>query len=102
MKKRGIRATWLAAFLLVGLIGCSTGPRYTVTRVIDGDTIEITDAGGIRTRVRLRRVNAPELDEPGGEAAKAALEAELLGKRVKVRPCAIDVYGRTIGDVAPD
>jgi len=74
---------------------------YRVRRVIDGDTLEIVDNGGIRTRVRLRRIDAPEMDEPGGAEAKAGLEARLLGKRVKVTPYARDRYGRLIADVEP-
>ena len=75
-------------------------PTYLVRRVIDGDTIEIVDAGGIRTRVRFRRIDAPELDQPGGPEAKAALERRMLGKRVRVTPHARDRYGRLIADVA--
>jgi endonuclease YncB( thermonuclease family) len=66
---------------------------------VDGDTLIIEDAGGIRTRVRLRSINAPEMDEPGGPEAKAALEAELLGRRVIVTPHARDKYGRLVADV---
>ena len=82
------------------LTACAREPTYVVTKVIDGDTIEITDAGGIRTRVRFRDVDAPELDEPGGPEAKAELEARLLGKRVRVVPHARDRYGRLIAEVS--
>jgi len=74
---------------------------YLVRRVIDGDTIEIEDPGGIRTRVRLRREDAPELDEPGGPEAKAALADRLLGRRVRVVPYARDRYGRLMATVEP-
>jgi len=76
-------------------------PLYVVTRVVDGDTIEITDAGGIRTRVRLRRVNAPEKGQPGYEDARDALAARLMGRIVDVTPHARDRYGRLIADVVP-
>jgi endonuclease YncB( thermonuclease family) len=49
----------------------------------------------------LRRVNAPERGEPGYEEAKAALEAKILHKRVRLIPYARDRYGRLIADVAP-
>jgi len=77
----------------------SLEPTYLVRRVIDGDTIEIVDAGGIRTRVRLRDVDAPEIGEPGSQAMKEQLEARLLGNRVFVTPHARDAYGRLIADV---
>lgn len=79
--------------------GCAGAPTYRVLRVVDGDTIEIVDAGGIRTRVRLRRVNAPELSEPGGQEAKAKLAARLLNRRVHITPYARDRYGRLLADV---
>jgi micrococcal nuclease len=41
----------------------------TIQRVIDGDTIVCAD----ETRVRLLQINTPELDECGGDWAKAAL-----------------------------
>lgn len=93
----------LAAVFCVALAGCRCAcePVYTVRRVIDGDTLEIVDAGGIRTRVRLRSVDAPERGKPGFEAARDALAAELLGRRVLVTPHARDRYGRLIADVAP-
>ncbi len=74
-------------------------PTYRVRRVIDGDTIEIVDAGGIETLVRFRSIDAPELDEPGGPEAKAALEEKMLGKDVWVTPYTRDRYGRLIADV---
>ena len=95
----------IGAFIM-GAVACSRTQKlqaamsaYLVRRVIDGDTIEIVDAGGIRTRVRFRRIDAPELDEVGGPEAKAALEKRMLGKRVRVTPHARDRYGRLIADV---
>lgn len=82
-------------------VGCRhvCEPEYRLYRVIDGDTLEIVDAGGIRTRVRLRSVDAPEMDEPGGPEAKAALKAQLGTGRLRVTPYARDRYGRLIADV---
>jgi len=86
-----------------GDLGLEIVPKatYQVRRVIDGDTIEIVDAGGIRTRVRFQDVDAPEMDEPGGPEAKAALEERLMGHDVVVTPHARDRYGRLIADVEP-
>lgn len=72
---------------------------WRVRRVIDGDTFEVEGPGRVRLRVRLRRKNAPELDEPGGLEAKAALEARIGGKRVRIRAYARDRYGRTIAEI---
>lgn len=65
-------------------LGLTERTTCHVRRVIDGETIEIVDSGGIRTPVRPRDVDAPELDEPGASEAKAALEHKLLGKGVVV------------------
>jgi micrococcal nuclease len=58
-----------------------------VTKVIDGDTIEINSTSGA-TRVRLIGIDAPEQDTPGGSPAShwadrstAYLRARLEGKR---------------------
>lgn len=74
-------------------------PTYLVRRVIDGDTIEIVDAGGIRTRVRLRDVDAPERGEEGFEAATETLSARLLGRQIYVTPYARDRWGRLIATI---
>lgn len=80
-----------------------TGPRppptYLVRRVMDGDTIEIVDTGGIRTRVRLRDVDAPERGEPGFEAATEALSQRVLGRQIYVTPHARDRYGRLVATI---
>ena len=77
--------------------GLSTGK---VVRVIDGDTIVIEDTGGIRTRVRLHRVNAPELDEPGGPEAAERLRNLCEGKHVELVAKAHDKYGRLVAIVS--
>ncbi|MEM2892832.1 MAG: thermonuclease family protein [Candidatus Bathyarchaeia archaeon] len=50
----------------------------SVYGVIDGDTFDTFPVG----RVRLADVNAPELGEPGGDAAKEALKGLILNSRV--------------------
>lgn len=65
--------------------------RTTVIGVVNGDTIVITNkigSYGISLRsevpVKLDAVDAPELGQAGGEAAKAYLEDLLLGKEIFV------------------
>lgn len=92
-----------AKFLCAGLIclilaACAAPGPYLVTRVIDGDTFYVQGPDG-RDRVRLRRINAPELDEPGGPEAKAALEQRLLHKRIHLTIYARDRYGRAIAEI---
>jgi endonuclease YncB( thermonuclease family) len=66
----------------------------TVTRVVDGDTLDIG-----AYRIRLAEIDAPEKGQPGGLNAKAFLEAQVFGKRVTVSITDKDRYGRYIGYV---
>lgn len=50
-------------------------------------------------RIRLRGIDAPELNEPGGQAAKQRLEELLRSGSVQIIPHGVDVYGRTLADV---
>ena len=88
--------------LCLALMLCGCAQRYEVLRVIDGDTFVVQDSSGIRTRIRLRRVNAPEKGEPGYEEAKAALEKKILGKKIRLKAYAIDKYGRTVAELPPE
>jgi hypothetical protein len=61
---------------------------------IDGDTLRIgTD------RVRLRGIDTPELDEPGGQAAKQRLEELLRGGPVHIELHGRDIHDRLVADV---
>lgn len=62
--------------------------------VHDGDTFYVG-----REAFRLRGVDAPELDEPDGPAAKRRLEQLLGSDPVIVVPRLFDVYCRVLVDV---
>jgi endonuclease YncB( thermonuclease family) len=69
-----------------------------VTRVVDGDTIDLQGADEI-VRVRLAEIDAPERDQPYFEESRTAL-AELVGdERVRVVVTDTGKYGRAIGKV---
>lgn len=70
-----------------------------VTRVVDGDTVELTAADKSLVRIRLAQIDAPEMSQPYGERAAAALSALTFGKRVRIEVVDIDKYGRTIGEI---
>ena len=70
-----------------------------VVKVVDGDTLIVT-LGGVRDCVRLRNEDAPELHEPGGEEARAALAQRFPpDSTVYITVYARDAYGRIIGTV---
>lgn len=81
-----------------------------VLRVVDGDTFEL-DVDSVSRgnqynyndveKVRIRGIDAPELNSNAGRAAKVRLQNELQGRRVEVDVSARDVYGRLVGDVTP-
>lgn len=60
-------------------------------RVIDGDTLVIA-----HERIRLQNFNAPEMDQPGGQQAKARLQAITRGKTVHCDGKARDKYARLV------
>ena len=75
----------VAAFAAAAAAGCALGRAQPdapltpvrVTRVVDGDTIEV-QTGGRRERVRLLGIDTPELRRPAGaECGAAAARANL-------------------------
>lgn len=91
----------------VGQVYLATG-----TRAVDGDTLDVAwspggAAAGMPTRIRIARIDAPELrphPEPGALAAQAALgrlaqfqELEIIPRRSWPDP-----YGRLIADIRVD
>ena len=70
-----------------------------VLRVVDGDTYDVL-AGGVRYRVRLLGVDAPEPDQPFGPQAGDSV-ARLLGPQrlVWLTRRGLDLYGRTLATV---
>lgn len=69
-----------------------------VTRVIDGDTIDVLLASG-RIRVRLQGIDAPERDQAGGAAATAWLTQQLINQQVMLEPVSQDQYDRMVAVV---
>ena len=70
------------------------GRTYVVTRIVDGDTLEL-DNGEI---VRLAGIDTPEVGECGFEQASAALGRLVLGRAVHLAPSDEDrdQYGRLL------
>jgi micrococcal nuclease len=69
-------AVVLAAALVAPTLATAGGIHQPITgavEIIDGDSLIV---GGVR--IRLRGLDAPELDHPGGEAARRAMQ-EIIG-----------------------
>ena len=81
-----------SVLLIVGLLGAfaahadPTTLTGTITKVRDGDTIEVG-----KVPIRLSGVSAPEMNEPLGPQSKAFMTDLVMGKRVR---CELDVFKR--------
>jgi micrococcal nuclease len=69
-----------------------------VSRVIDGDTVDVVLASGL-IRVRLQGIDAPERNQPGGRAAQRWLQKRLQGRVVYLEPVSQDRYDRMVAVV---
>ena len=96
------RVVWLTVLMLAAPVAALSTPpplgvvsRGTVTRVIDGDTLEVEVKYTIR--VRLLDAWAPEKNTAAGRKAADALDVHALG-----RPCVVQVptgTARNVGEV---
>lgn len=80
-------------------------PFGGVERTVDSRQVHVVDGDTFRygtERVRLRGIDTPELNEPGGQAARLRLEELLRSGPVRIVPHGRDVYDRTVADVFVD
>ena len=71
--------------IAIFLIACSGGPVWAwqgkVTRIVDGDSLWVRPAeGGAPVELRMDGIDAPEICQSGGQAARKALAARLMGR----------------------
>ena len=92
-----------ALALLLGTIAyCfASSDEYlgTCVGVIDGDTVTVADEEQRLHRIRIMGLDAPELAQPYGRAAKAALSELVLHKEVHVVPAGVDKYNRELAQL---
>lgn len=90
--------TWTLLLAAGGALA-APAPRAlegVVKRVFDGDTVLVVDAQGESVTVRLNGIDAPEICQPHGPAAKQALEELVLNQPVVVLSRGHDDLGRTL------
>lgn len=105
-----VRFMWLS-ILAGSLIACSNptpttesvkgldSSSWTVDRVVDGDTIYVSNSAGVAEKVRFIGIDTPEEGKCGFSDSKAALEDLLGGHLVELSPGATtdrDRYGRLL------
>lgn len=66
--------------------------------MVDGDTYDVL-AGGVRYRVRLLGVDAPELDQAFGQQASDSVTRLVGVQLVWLTRRGVDLYGRTLATV---
>jgi micrococcal nuclease len=100
---------WCLLLVAVAPVWADTMSGVVIV-VIDGDTVlfkpdspykSIAQGAAPRAflKIRLADIDAPEKDQPYGDAASRALSALVLNQRVEVNTVAIDAYGRTIAQI---
>ena len=101
----GVR--WPARWCVGAALMCTMGGLVwaqldaVVTYVGDGDTLYVQSAQepGRQRAVRLHGIDAPEICQDGGPAARQALQARVLGQPVQLLPLGTDDYGRELAVV---
>ncbi|ECE8552312.1 thermonuclease family protein [Salmonella enterica subsp. enterica serovar Java] len=88
----------ITAFIVFMVLAFSSlASAASVTRVLDGDTVEVTE-GGQTVRVRLVDIDAPEKAQPYGQKSKQHLLELVSGvNSVMVQEKGKDRYGRVLG-----
>lgn len=110
-------ARWLHKARRASLVlGCAAGfavPALTqaaphvwsglVTGVVDGDTVKVRVADGEPPKaIRLDGIDAPEICQSGGAAARQALRRQVLNRQVTLLVSRQDAYGRELATVLLD
>lgn len=73
-----------------------------VIAVSDGDTITLLDDKKIQYKIRLAGIDAPEKNQPFGDASKKNLSNLVFQKNVEIEWSKKDRYGRIVGKVLID
>ena len=103
MRESTIALTPIAFVLAILAISAHAATRSgTIERVVDGDTIVFLITGAKTQRVRLADIDTPELDQPWGLEAKAALKVWAENRRAEIRIVDTDRYRRLVATLWVD
>jgi endonuclease YncB( thermonuclease family) len=73
-----------------------------VVAIADGDTVTVLDGNQQQHRIRLAGIDAPELGQPFGQAARDTTGTLCFNRLVTVRVQDTDRYGRLVGWIEAD
>ena len=93
--------------IAIVLIAVSALPAWAwsgkVTYITDGDTLWVQPGqGGKPVKIRVNGIDAPEICQAGGQAARAALVRRVAGQTVTLSTRRHDDYGRTVATIHLD
>jgi endonuclease YncB( thermonuclease family) len=71
-----------------------------VSDISDGATLTVTDKAGVRHKIRLAAIDAPETRQPYARESKQHLSTLVSGKEVTVEWRRQDRYGRIVGKLS--
>jgi micrococcal nuclease len=92
----------LLTVLLLLLPDAAHAFEVRIVHVQDGDTITVLNADRTQHKVRLSAIDAPELGQPYGRAARHVLAELMAGQVVEIGDKGTDRYGRTVAVVLVD
>jgi micrococcal nuclease len=92
---------WATSLVSDSVTATSSNFGGTVTRVIDGDTLDLTTIEGETITIRLALIDAPETEESGFDRAKNFMTELCLNKNAEIDPDNNQglTYGRTVAVV---
>ena len=106
MKSIGVVCGWIAFLSLASVLAIGAQSacgaveiKGQVIVVRDGDTFDLKTGSRTKVRVRLAKIDAPEIMQASGPAARSNLEKLVMGQFVVVDELEPDRYGRTVGRV---
>lgn len=90
----------LSIFLVFFLLNLNAD-AYFVTKVIDGDTIEVRQEKR-NYKVRLSEIDAPEINQKFGTESKNYLASLVLNEEIELIYITEDRYGRIVAKIYKD
>jgi len=90
----------LQIFILI-LLNCFAVKAQRIMQVHDGDTYKVLLNGKLQT-VRLQNIDAPELDQHFGKAARDSVASQILFHTVQLDSNGRDLYGRLLVNIRID
>ena len=98
MKLIQIAACWLF-FATLSAVTADDSVEGKVTRIIDGDSILVTDDKSVEYEVQLEGIDAPELKQDFGKESTDGLTKLLKGKTVRLTWKSKDNFERLLAQV---